>query len=607
MRSVPVSHRRASVRSTGCGIERLENRSLLSGVGIFPAAGDVGSPARAGSDSAGSGSYTIKGSGTDIWGTADQFNFASTPLTGDGSIVARVAAVQNTDPWAKAGVMFRQTSAGNSTDAYVTLTPHAEVQFLDRPATGAAAVPAGDSFTAAGPLWVKEVRTGNSFTGYWGTDGVNWNQLGGPVSIAMGATVSVGLVVSSHNTGLINTSVFDHVSVTAAPSSGVYRLSTKGQPGMSLDVENWGNTSGTPISLYHANYTSNQQWLVESQGDGTYKIYAYQGANSLQMLDLANGTPVNGTSVRTWEDNNATAQRWVFKPVSGGYWEIQPLNGVNLGEALDITGGVRAGSGSRAEIYQFYGTANQEFSLVAPGPANILPSWKKGIAGYPNEAGAIHPSWAYDWGSGGANAVPAGVEYDPMVWGYYGNANNSFANWMSGIKNTGAKWVMGLNEPDNASQSNSTVANALEAWGYMQNAGLPLLSPAATDAGDAWMQSFMSGAAARGYRVDAVAIHWYGGNDPVGFINYVNYIHTLYNRPVWITEFAPADWSGNHGISSQQAYDFMNAVVPQLNQMGFVQRYSWFSGSTTDPALGQDALYNGDGSLTPLGRLYSRL
>ena len=48
--------------------------------------------------------------GSDIWNTADQFNFASTNYTGDGTMIALVLGWQNSDPssgWSKAGLMFR--------------------------------------------------------------------------------------------------------------------------------------------------------------------------------------------------------------------------------------------------------------------------------------------------------------------------------------------------------------------------------------------------------------------------------------------------------------------------------------------------------------------
>ncbi|MBN2315915.1 MAG: LamG domain-containing protein, partial [Sedimentisphaerales bacterium] len=54
------------------------------------------------------GTYTMTASGTDIWGTADEFHYAYKTLSGAGSITARVVSVQNTNDWAKAGVMIRE-------------------------------------------------------------------------------------------------------------------------------------------------------------------------------------------------------------------------------------------------------------------------------------------------------------------------------------------------------------------------------------------------------------------------------------------------------------------------------------------------------------------
>ena len=392
------------------------------------------------------------------------------------------------------------------------------------------------------------------------------------------------------------------------PQNGIYRLTTRGQQGMALDVESFGNFDGTPVSLYYANHTSNQQWLVQSQGDGTYKIYAYSGQNSLQMLDDNGGGTADGNRVTTWEDNNNSAQRWIFIPVGGGYWRIVPKNAAGTQQTLEMVGGNAAGGGSRTDIYSYWGGDNQVFRLDDPGAPAILPSPKKGLAGWANEIENIHPSWLYTWGGTKPAGTPSNVEFVPMEWGYYGNANNSSVNWLNWVKSQpGVHELLGFNEPDSSSQANLTVAAALDGWKYMAATGLPLGSPAAVHADDQWMRDFMAGAAQRGYRVDFVTIHWYGGDDPSGFLGYVDYIHNLYNKPVWITEFAPADWSGHHGISAQQAADFMRRVIPELNRRPYVQRYSWFSAGPGDAALGQAALFNNDGSLTDLGRLYGRM
>jgi hypothetical protein len=189
--------------------------------------GTSGDPAVPGSASFGGGGvYTNSGAGSDIWNQADGFHFVYKPLLGDGTITARVlnmSSIQDTTFWAKAGVMIRESLAGNSRDAYVTMTPqgHNQVQFLDRVATGGNAADIGDAFSIPFPIWVRVVRQGNTFTGFYSSDGAAFNQLGGPVTIPMAPTTYVGMVASAANNNgsnpnAVSTSMFDNVSVVPA-------------------------------------------------------------------------------------------------------------------------------------------------------------------------------------------------------------------------------------------------------------------------------------------------------------------------------------------------------------------------------------------------------
>jgi hypothetical protein len=80
---------------------------------------DVGAVAVAGSaTSDSSGTFTVRGSGEDVWGTADEFHFVYIQLTGDMQVVARVTGVEFTDGWAKAGLMIRETLNANSRNSW---------------------------------------------------------------------------------------------------------------------------------------------------------------------------------------------------------------------------------------------------------------------------------------------------------------------------------------------------------------------------------------------------------------------------------------------------------------------------------------------------------
>ncbi len=177
---------------------------------------DIGSPALAGSGWFSGGALTTSGSGADIWNASDQFNFAYQTLTGDGSIIARVTSQGNTDPWAKAGVMIRNTLDASSAFADLILSPGNGAAFQYRPTAGG--TPTNDDVGGyAVPDWVELVRSGNTLTGYVSTDGINWTQVGS-TTIAMNAQVFVGLAVTSHNAGSISTATFDDIAIdTATP------------------------------------------------------------------------------------------------------------------------------------------------------------------------------------------------------------------------------------------------------------------------------------------------------------------------------------------------------------------------------------------------------
>jgi regulation of enolase protein 1 (concanavalin A-like superfamily) len=172
---------------------------------------DVGAVGATGSASYSAGTFTVAGAGADIWGTADGFNFVYETLTGDGSIVAEVTGLGNTDPWAKAGVMIRETLNANSAFAETLVTPANGSTFQWRASTGASAQSATGPSVAA-PYWVKLERAGNAFTGSVSTNGTSWTAVG-TATIPMTATVYIGMAVTSHKAGTTTTATMGSVSV----------------------------------------------------------------------------------------------------------------------------------------------------------------------------------------------------------------------------------------------------------------------------------------------------------------------------------------------------------------------------------------------------------
>ncbi|MEA3226203.1 MAG: hypothetical protein U9Q07_09645, partial [Planctomycetota bacterium] len=160
--------------------------------------------------------FTITGSGADIWGTADEFHFAYKRLTGAGAIIARIDSVQDTADWAKAGVMIRETLDPGSKHALAAVTSGKGVVSEGRvDADGVTFNYTEEGITA--PHWVKLERDqAGNFTAAHSADGSIWVPVKGAASenIPMRKTVYVGLVVTAYDAELTCEAVFSDVAIT---------------------------------------------------------------------------------------------------------------------------------------------------------------------------------------------------------------------------------------------------------------------------------------------------------------------------------------------------------------------------------------------------------
>lgn len=172
---------------------------------------DIGSVAVAGSASESGGVFTVRGAGADIWGTADSFHFMSQPLSGNGEIVARVMSIQNTNAYAKAGVMIRGALTAGSAHVILDVKPGGGVEFMSRNANGGTTVFIAGAAVSV-PVWLRLKRDATTVIGSWSADGATWTELG-RTTITLPTPVYVGLPVTSHSAAVLNTVTFDNVSV----------------------------------------------------------------------------------------------------------------------------------------------------------------------------------------------------------------------------------------------------------------------------------------------------------------------------------------------------------------------------------------------------------
>jgi hypothetical protein len=280
-----------------CAAVQLSAQSLPTGW----TAQDIGAVGSPGSSSASGGVFTVTGDGADIWGSADGFQFAYTTLTGDGSIVARVAAVEHVADWTKAGVMMRETLSAGSRHAFMVVSAAKGLIFERRLSTNGTST--STAAAGAAPMYVKLTRSGNTFTAFRSADGASWTTVGSDV-VSMAAKIFVGLAVTSHSYGVAATATFDSVAVSAGapptktletmvffrhgekPSGGYGQLTCQGlQRALALH-STLTRQFGTPQYLFAPN-------PIPKVNDSAGSFYYVRPLATIEPTAIRLGMPVN--------------------------------------------------------------------------------------------------------------------------------------------------------------------------------------------------------------------------------------------------------------------------------------------------------------------------
>lgn len=221
---------------------------------------DIGSPGLLGSTTYSNGTWTINGGGADIC-TSDQSHFVWKPLSGDAIITAQVLNVANSSS-AQAGVTLRNDLTQGTPEVSVLATTNTGVTFQWRSAAGG-----GCSYQVAVglqnltvPVWVQLVRSGNNFSGYLSTNGVDFIQIGSTQTVPLNLATLGGLMVCAGNNSTVSAATFSNVSIPQ-PVFGLYRELWSGlspAAGNSLvaltnttDNHNWPNSPDTNFTAIY--------------------------------------------------------------------------------------------------------------------------------------------------------------------------------------------------------------------------------------------------------------------------------------------------------------------------------------------------------------------
>lgn len=238
-------------------------------------------------------------------------------------------------------------------------------------------------------------------------------------------------------------------------------------------------------------------------------------------------------------------------------------------------------------------------------------------------------SWYYNWGCDDVATVKAkgiDAEYVPMIWGGGDSVISNVQKVKAGAQSGDFKYLLTFNEPDMKDQSNLTLSQIISYWDVLEQAGLPLSSPAYVSydpsVTDNELDQFMTAAKENDCRVDFIALHYYSvyyEEDAVEKI--LKVLQTVYDRyqlPIWLTEFGAIDvaYNAQNPGSSVSAKDtetnakkYMTTLLPRMEKLGFVERYSWFLdnfGGRDDAPVNatHTALYTLSDNISALGTAY---
>ncbi|MEN6427235.1 MAG: hypothetical protein ABFE13_17915 [Phycisphaerales bacterium] len=191
--------------------------TVLSGktraVEIFEQSNDVGTVGHPGTAvfDPQPGEYTLTGSGANIWGTEDAFQFAWSKLTGDAALRTDVRwKGEGKNAHRKAGWMVRQSLDAGS--PYVDAVVHGDglISLQYRKSPGGPTEEIQSPVRAPARLLLE--RHADVFTLSVSRDGMLWQPIGS-LSVVLRDPTYAGLVVCSHDNSTSETAVFSNVDL----------------------------------------------------------------------------------------------------------------------------------------------------------------------------------------------------------------------------------------------------------------------------------------------------------------------------------------------------------------------------------------------------------
>jgi TolB protein len=268
-------------------------------VGVFENHSDVGTVLHPGSttfDSA-KNTYTVRGSGENMWATADAFQFAWKKMSGDVEITADVQFTNLTgNEHKKAVLMFRQSLDADSDYADVALhasgllslqyrdekgATTSEVEAQEAAAQFARLAPAGraSSLDAQSGLRLNITRRGHYAYVFFGHAGTSPEYEGQSIPISLNGDFYVGIGVCSHDNNVVEEATFSNVEIKSLTASTAAPVLYSNLETVTLDT-----------TIRHVIYSAQGRFEAPNWSrDGSYFLFNRSG--HIEKLPATGGKP----------------------------------------------------------------------------------------------------------------------------------------------------------------------------------------------------------------------------------------------------------------------------------------------------------------------------
>lgn len=303
--------------------------------GIFEDNADIGVVLHAGSttfdDTA--KSYTLAGSGENMWLAKDAFHFAWKKVSGDCSLTADISFVgKGTDPHRKACLMIRQGLEADA--AYVDAALHGDgltsLQFRDSKGASTHEVQANVS----APARLRIEKRGKYALLYLAAKGEELKFSGAAVRISLEGPFYVGIGVCAHNKDVVEKAVFSNVELNttlAAPTKPVLYSTLETQSIASTDRR---VVHVTPTRIEAPNWLTDGKSLIYNSGGRLYRIPAAAGKPEVIDTGFANrcnndhGVSPDGKLLAISDQSQGKRQSLIYTvPIAGGTPKLVTPNG----------------------------------------------------------------------------------------------------------------------------------------------------------------------------------------------------------------------------------------------------------------------------------------